>query len=49
MEKSKIALSPEALEARRARRRELYRQNPEKQKLYNARYWEKKAKLANEK
>lgn len=44
---SKIELSPEALEARRAYQREYYKQhykrNPEKYKQRTARYWERKA------
>lgn len=41
-------LSAEAAEARRAYRRAWYKANPEKQKEYTARYWQKKAKQAQE-
>lgn len=37
-------LSESALEARRAYQREMYRKNPERQKAYTARYWERKAR-----
>lgn len=37
-----------AIEARKAYRRAWYRSNPEKQKEYQARYWNKKAQQEQE-
>ena len=41
-------MSKAAVEARKAYRREWYKANPEKQKEYQARYWNKKAQAARE-
>ncbi|WP_280922263.1 hypothetical protein [Ammoniphilus resinae] len=38
-----MGLSAAARQLRNSKRREWYKQNKEKQKQYNERYWEKKA------
>ena len=41
--KEPVTMTQEAIEARRAYRRKWYAQNPDRQKEYTKRYWERKA------
>jgi hypothetical protein len=47
-DKREVSLSAEALEAKRLYHREWQRRNKDKVKAANMRYWEKKAKAAQE-
>ena len=44
----KVELSQEARAIRNARARKYYHQNPDRQKEYNRRYWEKQATMQSE-